>query len=485
MTMTADAMIQNQDVACYLVTKLSWKGKYARVFSVGTQGIRTYSLPTMEITNQWSYGDFLRIQPLGSGHEFSITFRKGRKGENSMRFLSEHRADIITRALRPGVRPHRLTGHARCTGPTTRKPWSWNWDARVSYRKILLGKVVFLGHTRTGTCGVWLPCPMYREDCACYWTRTPELPTVPALQRTRFDEVCYGVALLTSKTGSILGPGSRTPTGHTFIVEKREELMKRAVDWASHHVGVQLSFREPMTRSAAREARLGRYSTDEALTSLCEFVVHKISPRHEDPVRRLLCLTESCLLERDPSTYTVVTLRPLADVCRIVRSREQVQQFSIEYAQGDARHYSSSDRDALLATLLDGVRASGNGDVLVSGQAGQWGRGRRVGPLGCPPDEDVEATYLRMLHTPPPIEKAVGDHWPMPRRRNTSFYEQGLFSLSLGNWSYSEILLRFNSNVPYSGLLNTATKEASVQAFLGVSQWCGAWCHYRSWSAFG
>lgn len=99
--MTADAMAQNQDVACYLVTKSSWKGKYPRVFSVGTLGIRTYSLPHMEVTNQWAYGDFLRIQPAAGASclEFTITFRKGRKGENSMRFLSEHRADIITRAL--------------------------------------------------------------------------------------------------------------------------------------------------------------------------------------------------------------------------------------------------------------------------------------------------------------------------------------------------------------------------------------------------
>ncbi|XP_037280971.2 receptor mediated endocytosis 8 [Rhipicephalus microplus] len=398
MTMTADAMIQNQDVACYLVTKLSWKGKYARVFSVGTQGIRTYSLPTMEITNQWSYGDFLRIQPLGSGHEFSITFRKGRKGENSMRFLSEHRADIITRAL-----DFKQLFAEPCKETASYRARKVHWSDNEETVELELGCQGFV-----------------QKDPA---RKGRVLGTYP------YRDLRGMAALSDVPGGLVLATGHERL--HTFIVEKREELMKRAVDWASHHVGVQLSFREPMTRSAVREARLGRYSTDEALTSLCEFVVHKISPRHEDPVRRLLCLTESCLLERDPSTYTVVTLRPLADVCRIVRSREQVQQFSIEYAQGDARHYSSSDRDALLATLLDGVRASGNGDVLVSGQAGQWGRGRRVGPLGCPPDEDVEATYLRMLHTPPPI----------------------------GNWSYSEILLRFNSNVPYSGLLNTATKE--------------------------
>ena len=41
--------------------------------------------------------------------------------------------------------------------------------------------------------------------------------------------------------------------------------------------------------------------------------------RHEDPVRRLLCLTETCLLERDPATYSLVSLRPLSQVCAFVR----------------------------------------------------------------------------------------------------------------------------------------------------------------------
>ena len=56
------------------------------------------------------------------------------------------------------------------------------------------------------------------------------------------------------------------------------------------------------------------FSNDEALTSYTEFMVQKISPRHNDSVRRTLCLTETCLVERDPATYNVVTLRPLCDV---------------------------------------------------------------------------------------------------------------------------------------------------------------------------
>lgn len=43
-------------------------------------------------------------------------------------------------------------------------------------------------------------------------------------------------------------------------------------------------------------------------------MVQKISVRHPDTVRRQLCLTETCLVERDPATYNAVTAKPLCDV---------------------------------------------------------------------------------------------------------------------------------------------------------------------------
>ena len=52
-------------------------------------------------------------------------------------------------------------------------------------------------------------------------------------------------------------------------------------------------------------------------------------------------------------------------------------------------------RDALLATLLDGVRASGNCDVHVKMQA--TNRGQRFGPLYLPVDEEVETNHLKFL----------------------------------------------------------------------------------------
>lgn len=44
---------------------------------------------------------------------------------------------------------------------------------------------------------------------------------------------------------------------------------------------------------------------DNYLTSMSEFTVHKITDRHPEPTKRILCLTEATILERDPQTYSV------------------------------------------------------------------------------------------------------------------------------------------------------------------------------------
>jgi hypothetical protein len=51
--------------------------------------------------------------------------------------------------------------------------------------------------------------------------------------------------------------------------------------------------------------------------------IQKLSQRREEPVRRLLCLTEATLVERDPATYNLITLRPLSMVAALVRPKEK------------------------------------------------------------------------------------------------------------------------------------------------------------------
>lgn len=56
-------------------------------------------------------------------------------------------------------------------------------------------------------------------------------------------------------------------------------------------------------------------------------------------------------------------------------------------------------RDSLLASLLDGVRASGNRDVCV--KMTPTHKGQRWGLLSMPVDEEVESLHLRFLAAPP------------------------------------------------------------------------------------
>lgn len=87
------------------------------------------------------------------------------------------------------------------------------------------------------------------------------------------------------------------------------------------------------------------FSDDEFVTSICEFNVYKVkTPRHTDPQRRTLCLSDLCILERDPQTYSICTLRPLSHVFALVRDREDLQLFSIEYIDGQVRTYTTTDR---------------------------------------------------------------------------------------------------------------------------------------------
>ena len=214
---------------------------------------------------------------------------------------------------------------------------------------------------------------------------------------------------------------------HFFATEGREELLRKVQEEAINGTGLVLRKKEAVNLAAFQRGRFGQFSADEFVTSISEFVVQKMSSRKTDPIRRILCLTEATLLERDPATYNAITLKPLSMVAALVRQKENPQLLSIQYTDGEARSYLSTDRDALLASLLDGARAAGNPDVHV--RMSWLERGKRLGPLDLPCLEEVESSSLKFLTQPP-----VG-------------------------WDFAQAVSRFNANVSYSGLLHAVTAE--------------------------
>ena len=187
---------------------------------------------------------------------------------------------------------------------------------------------------------------------------------------------------------------------HMFQCEERTRLIDAILKYAGDYIGISLRYRkEPITMDQFRNEKFGKFSADECITSLAEFTVYKSSDRHQEPVRRILCLSEVCILERDPSSYSICTLKPLDEIFAIIRSETDPQEFSIEYMRGPVRVYKSSDRDSLLASLLDGVRASGNQDVCIKMKS--TNRGFRLGPFNAIIDEEVESLHMKFVHELP------------------------------------------------------------------------------------
>ncbi|KAK3083199.1 hypothetical protein FSP39_016526 [Pinctada imbricata] len=389
---------ENKDISCYFITKHSWKGKYKRIFSVGTHGITTYNPQSLEVTNQWPYGEFVSIVPnvkAPNNNEFIITMKKGPKKTESMKFSTDHRADLLTEALRFRNQFAEVNNTSKRFN-AFKHHWS---DNRVSV--VLEVNQGSLDQIEAST---------NRKLCSYDYKDMEGL--------CQISDYPGGVAV-------IHGGFSRL---HLFAIEQRDGFIKCVMEAAAAYVGVVVKQRrEPITFEQFVNNRMGKYSTDEAMTSYAEFMVQKISPRHTDHVRRTLCLTESCLVERDPATYNAVTSKPLCDIFAIIRDQENPQKFSVEYVKGAVRTYLSTDRDALIASVLDGVRASGNRDVCIKMMV--TSRGYRLGPFTVPVDEEVESQHLKFIHQPP-----VG-------------------------MTFEECVSRFNSNISYSGLLHAVTQD--------------------------
>ncbi|MEQ2168562.1 DnaJ subfamily C member 13 [Goodea atripinnis] len=370
---------------------------YKRVFSVGTHGITTYNPTTLEVTNQWPYGDICGIGPVGKGQgtEFSLTFRKGSgKKSETLKFSTEHRTELLTEALRfrTEFSEGKITGRRyNCY----KHHWS---DTR---------KPVNLEVTPGGIDQI---DPHTNRVVCSYDYRNIEGFVEVSDYQGGFCIVYGGFGRL-----------------HLFASEHRDEIIRSAIEHAGNFIGIMLRLRrEGLTFEDFVTERLGKYSSDESITSLAEFVVQKITTRHPEPVKRILALTETCLVERDPASYNIVTIKPFGEVFALICDVDNPQVFTVEFIRGQIRKYSSTERDSLLASLLDGVRASGNRDVCVKMAPTQ--RGQRWGLLSMPVDEEVESLHLRFLAAPP-------------------------------SGNFADAVFKFNANISYSGVLHAVTQD--------------------------
>ncbi|EFO23478.1 hypothetical protein LOAG_05008 [Loa loa] len=387
----------NRDIVCYLVTKHSWKGKYKRIFSIGTLAVTTYNPSTLEITNQWLYEDFLTIKSVSRSlqgqDEFVIQIRSKRKSD-TMRFSSEYTQEILSEALMhmpkfSDAQPEILdfTGY--------KHDWS---DRRIPV--LLRIKTHSLERLNNND-----------EVIASY-----------AYRRMKSIVIMQGY-----QNGFVVEMDEQRRR-HLFVCEQFDDLISMMRQMATNYLGISIPMaKEGITLEQFMLTRLGLCSRDEQLTSYAEFKVQKFSPRQYPPVKRLLCLSSTCVIERDPVTYAAICARLLKTIVFVVRDEEDPQSFTIQYDEGDIRSYTSPERDLILTSLIDGSRASGNQYLFVT--CSKYDRALRIIPYKFLLDEDTESQCMRHIISVPPGLKRY------------------------------DLIRRFNANIPYGGLTYTVSQE--------------------------
>lgn len=93
---------------------------------------------------------------------------------------------------------------------------------------------------------------------------------------------------------------------HLFKALNHHEIVQNIVQNATQFLCMEIKvLKSQITLETFEKERFGKYSGDQFQTSMSEFIVQKVSPRHSEPTKRILCLTDGTILERDPQTYSV------------------------------------------------------------------------------------------------------------------------------------------------------------------------------------
>ncbi|XP_037942039.1 dnaJ homolog subfamily C member 13-like [Teleopsis dalmanni] len=293
----------NVDLECFLVTKHSWKGKYKRILSIGTAGISTYNPDKFDLTNRWTYSDIIAAAPNKSNipNEFVLTIKKDKKLD-SIKLSSEYRNDILSSILKYykefADKPKNVQ---RFNG------YKYHWSG------ITLPTVLEV-----------TPCSLDQLD-----------PTTNELLTSYMYKDIEGIIGISDYEGGIVMAYGGFSRLHLFKADNHHEIVQNIAQRSSQFLSIETKIlKSQITLDQFERQRFGKFSDDQFQTSMTEFTVQKISNRHPEPVKRILCLTETTLLERDPQTYSVCTLRPLSDVFALIRDKDNLQKFCIEYKNG-------------------------------------------------------------------------------------------------------------------------------------------------------
>eukprot|EP01134_Creolimax_fragrantissima_P008258 CFRG8258T1 len=347
------------------VKKHSWRGKYKRVFAIGESGVVTRNGSTLQVTNAWRYED---------SHDNSTELFADIMPSTKV-------ADEFIITLRKGRKSTQMTFSSE-------------------HRAHILTEA-----------------NKYRHRFAIDSKTKRDIPPVYRAKKWRWSEERVDVLLSVGPAGLRQIDAATQKVLATYYYKDIKEIIQPG-DCPG---GMAVAY--------GSQGRLHFFICDKKDELLAQIKEKSVTMIGTIAVNRTLCLTEKCVVERDPASYNVVCARFLADVYALVRDEKDLQRFSIEYISGATRHYTCTERDTLLSSLLDCVRSTGNKSVHV--RMAPTDLGQRIGPLDVLVDEEIESVYLRKI---------------------------GQFDGTLGV-TFSQVVADFNTNIDYRGLSFSKTED--------------------------
>lgn len=294
----------NEELARFLVTKHSWRGKYKRILSIGSLAICTLNPQTLENTNTWPYNEITNVLPSPkSQNELAILLRKAKKADK-MTFSCDYRSELLTQALKFSSL---FSAEARKNHTSSKfEAFKYHWS---------------------------------ETKVRCYLTVRSygilqlDYATEKTLANYDFKDI-EAISLVEDSTNGIVIQSGGFGRKHMFFLDQKDELVRAISDKCVYFLGFDLKPKKDFVSLASfSDSRLGSCRDIESVTSLVEFIVLKHHSRHHDPIKRILCISERCIVERDPATYAICTLRPLNEIFAMIRYVYSVAAEPIWHAQ--------------------------------------------------------------------------------------------------------------------------------------------------------
>lgn len=305
----------------------------------------THELSDYKLTNSYNCNEIREFFPItseedqntvttGADQFFSIMFPNSK-----MKFKSKYRSDILTDLFKV------CTNFSPKFSESTKKYTCLKnrWTGENS--KVILDVGVYSVNKVNASTGQILSTYYYKDIFKLINVKDNELGPAFIISTTESEKL------------------------HLFVASDenvRREILDRIRLIARKNIGTVIPIsNESFTRQHFTTNRLG--IDVSSIAPLHSFSVFKVGGEHKGVIakKRFLAVTDQFLLERDANTNEIVNLRSLVEIYAIVRPKTDSQLFSIQYLNGDIRCYTSTERDILLASLVDNVRTSGNVNVHV------------------------------------------------------------------------------------------------------------------------